>query len=416
MPVKQTRWSEHPLSKRGAPLPKRVRKKRKRARRFAEGTFIAALLDQLGAMWALACVDVLRWLRMPLALASTFIPPLAMALMLVVLSNTVTKEPVALVVESHGLQALRMVQILKSDPGAYSLTITGMQDAQRLLRDQQVAAIITIPPDFDRKAAGGAATLQLTLNNADIDLADDIRRSVDRSAGRFDAPDLGAVGSSGAAGPYHISIDEQDLRQTQVDFLDYQVLPVLVLLVLNTGLMGAALLCAQDRERGTVFHLALAPLSGWMLVAGRILGGLFISLLALIPAIGICTLAGIIAPPANHWPALAALFVATALSASGMGALLGTLMRGARNIAMTASILATYLFFLGGGFTTIAFLPRWLRDISAFNPIRYAIDGMRQAMFYPDLTGFAIDIAVLVGTAAIATLIGSLAVRRSLSL
>ena len=46
------------------------------------------------------------------------------------------------------------------------------------------------------------------------------------------------------------------------------------------------------------------------------------------------------------------------------------------------------LFFLGGGFTTIAFLPQWLHNISVFNPIRYSIDGMRQALFYPTLSGF----------------------------
>ena len=51
--------------------------------------------------------------------------------------------------------------------------------------------------------------------------------------------------------------------------------------------------------------------------------------------------------------------------------------------------------------------------MSALNPIRYAIDGMRQALFYPDLTGFSIDIAVLIGTALVAVLIGSLVVRRS---
>jgi ABC-type multidrug transport system permease subunit len=123
-----------------------------------------------------------------------------------------------------------------------------------------------------------------------------------------------------------------------------------------------------------------------------------------------------VVPPADHWLALTALFAATAFGASGLGAILGTLLRGTRNIAMASSILATYLFFLGGGFTTIAFLPQWLRDISAFNPIRYAIDGMRQALFYPDLTGFSTDLAVLVGTALLAVLIGSLVVRRSWSI
>jgi len=96
-----------------------------------------------------------------------------------------------------------------------------------------------------------------------------------------------------------------------------------------------------------------------------------------------------------------------------MGALLGTSMRGQKNIAMASSLLATYLFFLGGGFTTIAYLPEWLRQISIFNPMRYAIDGMRQALFYPDLTGISTDLIVLVGAAFTSVLLGSLIVVRS---
>jgi ABC-2 type transporter len=164
----------------------------------------------------------------------------------------------------------------------------------------------------------------------------------------------------------------QDQEIAAIITIPHQVLPLFVLLV-------------------------LAPVSAWVLVAGRILGGLFASCAVLILAVGACILAGVISAPANHWPALAILFVATALSASAMGAILGTFLHGTRNIALAASILATYLFFLGGGFTTIAFLPQWLQTISAFNPILYSIEGMRQALFYPDLTGFSTNIEVLVG-------------------
>lgn len=44
---------------------------------------------------------------------------------------------------------------------------------------------------------------------------------------------------------------------------------------------------------------------------------------------------------------------------------------------MAASVICTYLFFLGGGFTTIQFLPTWLRRTTTLVPTRYAIDGLR---------------------------------------
>lgn len=440
-------------------------------------------MRHLRGAWALASLDLRMWRRMPLAVVCALVPPLGMALLLVVLTLTVTQQPVALVVQSQGLQADRMAKLIRSDDEAYALTLTGMPQAQAMLKNQEVAAIITIPPDFDQAVTTHTARLELTLNNIDIDFADDIRRSVERSVGQFDALSLGHEEEKGAAdnagetsqpeppaadkpqengapdsaaavpdsgqpatgeakkadsdqkeeaedsaeadtkdvpdisadlpNAYHINVEEHDLRITNVDFLHYQVLPVLILLVLSVGLTGTALLCAADGERGTARLLALAPVAAWVLVAGRLLGGLIASLAALAVALGVCIFTHVIAPPADHWPALAALFICTALCASGMGAMLGTLMRGQRNIAMAATILATYLFFLGGGFTTIAYLPVALRTLSLFNPIRYAIDGMRQALFYPDLTGLPTDLMVLIGASFAAVLLGSLLVLRS---
>jgi ABC-2 type transport system permease protein len=382
--------------------------------------YVRLLQAVIWGLWTLASLDLLLWRRMPWAIASALVPPLGMTIVLVVLSFTVTQEPIALVIQSRGAYTNQMTEMIQSDTDAYSLRIMNVQEATHSLQDQEIAAIITIPPGFDQQVIKHTAQLQLTINNIDIDFSDDIRRSVERSVGQFDSSVLGGEaehavtsGSTAQPNPYLIAIDEQDLRKTNVSFLRYQVLPVFVLLVLNVGLMGTALLCAQDRERGTARHLVIAPVSAWVLVAGRLLGGFFASCAVLILAVGACILAGVISAPANHWPALAILFIATALSASAMGAILGTFLHGARNVALAASILATYLFFLGGGFTTIAFLPQWLQTISVFNPIRYAIDGMRQALFYPDLTGFSTNIEVLVGTAVVAVLLGSIVVRRS---
>ena len=53
------------------------------------------------------------------------------------------------------------------------------------------------------------------------------------------------------------------------------------------GVMGTALLCAQDVERGTAKYLALAPLPAAALVAGRILGGLLAAILVTAPIIAL---------------------------------------------------------------------------------------------------------------------------------
>jgi ABC-2 type transporter len=109
-----------------------------------------------------------------------------------------------------------------------------------------------------------------------------------------------------------------------------------------------------------------------VLVTGRLLGGVLAAMAAIVPVLLLGAWSGVVSPPTGHWPALLALFVVTAVCASAVGAALGSVLRGAPVVSMAASVLATYFFFLGGGFTTTQFLPGWLRRISDFraHPLR----------------------------------------------
>jgi hypothetical protein len=148
-------------------------------------------MKTLRALLALALLDLQRWFKRPSALATALLPPLGMALLLAVLAVTVTEQPVALVIESQGPYSARMEKLIRADEEAYMLWVTDAARAEQLLKEQQVAAIITIPSDFDRRAAAYDAILHLKLNNVDIDFADDIRRSVEQAVGQFDVPSLG---------------------------------------------------------------------------------------------------------------------------------------------------------------------------------------------------------------------------------
>jgi ABC-type multidrug transport system permease subunit len=120
--------------------------------------------------------------------------------------------------------------------------------------------------------------------------------------------------------------------------------------------------------------------------------------------------------PVPSWPhaaALAAMLLAVTLTTVGMGTLLGVALRDARLVTMSGLNIAAYLFFLGGGFTTVAFLPPWIQTISRFVPTRYAIDALRQALFYPDLIGFWRDLGVLSACAAVSVVLASLMLTRA---
>jgi ABC-type multidrug transport system permease subunit len=290
------------------------------------------------------------------------------------------------------------------------------EDAFRAYQRQQVAAVMVIPQDFDARVARAEGGLDLYLNNVSIDLADDLRRSSTRAIAELDAPQLGIVGErSGPSqglllpNPYRVAVAERDLRETEVSFLAYQTVPILILVVISVGMLGTALLSARDFERKTAKLLLLSPHRRGTLVLGRALGGVIVTGAALLPLLLLGVATRVLAPPPSHWPALLALLFAVTVMAVGLGLLLGVTVRENRLVTMVGLNVSNALFFLGGGFTTVAFLPRWLEGMSRVVPTSYAIRGLRQALFYPDLTGFFTDLGALLFAAAIALLLGALA-------
>ena len=368
----------------------------------------------------MARLDLAVLRRSPWGIAAAIIPAAGMLVLVKLLTVAVTAQPVALVVADRGPQARVMAKILKADTDSYLLKVVKTEEkAQHLLEQQKVAATIVIPHGFGRGVARGNAEVHFWLNNVNIDIADDIRRSVDRSVVQFDAPQFGSSAAPGAAGaglavpnPYRVDITETDLRRTDVSFDLYQVLPVLLLLVIALGILCGALLGSRDRERRTHVFLELSPLRRSSFVVGRLIGTLLTMLAVLVPVVAYLAWKGTIAPPHGHWPPFLAILASTAVLSAAVGALLGIVLHKASTVALAAVTIASYLFFLGGGFTTIAFLPEWLRTLSRAVPTRYAIDGMRQTLFYPDLKGVAVDLVVLCMFAGVAVLAGVFALGR----
>jgi len=399
----------------------------------------------IGAIWGVARNDLAVWRRSPAALAAALFPALGMGVLVAVLTASVGQQPVALVVQGHGRFGERMARIIKADKDAYLLEEMTAAEAEHAVGTERVAAIIVVPENFDQGIADASAVVDLYLNNVDIDLADDIRRSVTRSVAEFDAPQLGLLGelhgpSEGALlpNPYRVAIAEHDLRSTDVSFLQYQVIPIIVLIVISIGLLGTALLTVRDFERGTAKVMLLSPAGRLPLVCGRLLGGTLITVALAAPLVALgflthyipyCTeetgaplwlsllLSGpcgwmLPVPPPTHAAALVVLLAAVTVMTVGLGILLGVALRDARLVTMAGLNVSAYLFFLGGGFTTVAFLPEWIQTASRFVPTRYAIDGLRQALFYPELIGVGRDLLVLSGCAVASVVLAAATLAR----
>ncbi|MDQ1711470.1 MAG: type transport system permease protein [Frankiaceae bacterium] len=372
------------------------------------------------AIWAVASTDVARWRRSPVLVAATLVPAFGMALMVVALTYAVGRQPVALVVEGRGPVAEHIVEIIRGSDGFFLVERTAAEAAKDL-KAQRVAAVITIPADFDQRVATHDAEVGVLINNVDLDFSDDVRRSVNEAVVEIDAPSLATLGendlppgtASGLPNPYRVDVAETDLRTPDVSFLAYQVVPVLALLSLTAGTLVTALGIAGERESGALGVVALSPAPRPALVAGRLLGGTVAAAALLGLVVGACALLGVLNPPSGRWPLLALLLLVTAIGSVGLGVLVGLATRRVTTTAMLGVNVATASFLLGGGFTTIAFLPSFVQGVARFFPTYYAVEGVREVLFYERMPGLGRNLAVLLATAAVSLLVGSLALSRA---
>src|SRR5205085_1487196 len=132
-------------------------------------------------------------------------------------ASAVGRNPVALVVEDNGPLAQQLAGIL-DDSDAFIVARSSPADADQALQDLQVAAVITIPSDFDAAFAGHRPDpVTIRINNLNLDFTNDLRRSLPAAIAQFYAeqPDS----------PIDVQVQESDLRQQDIGLVQFELVP-----------------------------------------------------------------------------------------------------------------------------------------------------------------------------------------------
>jgi len=157
----------------------------------------------------------------------------------------------------------------------------------------------------------------------------------------------------------------------------------------------------QGRFMNSIQELLIAPLSAVEMVAGYIVSGLlralFIALLiTILGFVFVHTL------PQNWGLYLLVVFLVAVLF-SALGIIFGLLAEKFDHIATLTTFVITPLVFVGGTFTSNAFLPPLLRRIAEFNPMFHMIDAFRYSYAGHGDAPLGLSLAI-VGTLAAAAL------------
>jgi ABC-2 type transport system permease protein len=344
------------------------------------------LFDFLRAAWLIGRKDLRVWLRRPTTIAVTVVPPLLFLLVQALGAAAVGRSPVALVV--HEADAA---------------------GAQALLKNLDVVAVITIPPDFTQHfLAHESAPIDVTVNNLNLDFTSDIRRAVPDAITQYYL-------AQGDASPIKVTMHETDLRVQDVELFQYAVLPTIVLMLTINSLITGGLATAGEWERRTIKELLLSPAPGAAIIAGKVLAGFIITFVLGALVFIMASLIGWVHPAGVYWLVTLLIVALVALFGSGLGVAVGALMQRVQPVIAISINAALYLFFLSGGISVLAFEPAWLQDIAAFIPLTYGNHALQMAVFYnsPDLLGR--DVAVLLFTSLLTIALGALAIRRQIA-
>ena len=163
------------------------------------------------------------------------------------------------------------------------------------------------------------------------------------------------------------------------DFRTFMFPGVLAMTVLFTSIFSSVSI-VWDREFGFLREMLVAPVRRGAIVAGKALGG---ATVATIQGAIMLVLAGLVHIP--YTPVLLLILVAemalTALTLTAFGVLLASRMQQVETFQVVMQFFVLPMFFLSGAVFPLSRLPKWLAALTKIDPLSYAVDPMRRAIF-----------------------------------
>lgn len=163
---------------------------------------------------------------------------------------------------------------------------------------------------------------------------------------------------------------------------DYQtfVFPGILMMTVLFAAVFSAISIVWDREFGFLREMLVAPVSRWSIVLGKCLGGATVSTLQ---GMIVLLLAGFVGVP--YAPSLLAELVGimalSAFALTALGVLVAARIRQMESFQAIMQFLVMPMFFLSGALFPLGGLPGWLAGLTIVNPLTYAVDPMRRAVF-----------------------------------
>jgi len=164
-----------------------------------------------------------------------------------------------------------------------------------------------------------------------------------------------------------------------VDYRTFMFPGILAMTVLFTSLFSAMSI-VWDREFGFLAEMLVAPVRRGAIIVGKCAGG---ATVATLQGIVLLVLAWAVHVPYSGTLLLTLVgeMVLAAVGLTALGLLLSSRMKQVESFMAVMNFIVLPMFFLSGAIFPPKGLPSWLSIVTKFDPLTYAVDPLRRAVF-----------------------------------
>lgn len=225
-------------------------------------------------------------------------------------------------------------------------------------------------------------------------------------------PTVGAIGPASDAprtGTASLDVRVRGWYNPELDYRDFMVPGILVVLVTIVGSMLTAVNIAREKELGTLDQLNVTPVTRTQFIAGKLIPLWSIGLVEL--AVGLTFAHLVFGVPVRGNLALvfgaAALYLVVALA---IGLLISTMVATQQQAMFVIYFILIIYLLMSGLFTPVRSMPTWAQWIARANPVMHFVSIMRAVLLKgAGLADVARPLVVLAGYGAV---VFTLAVRQ----
>ena len=328
------------------------------------------------------------------SIARSAIFPIVLILLLGNLGNTISNLPIAVVNYDNGPNSIGFINTLEAGNMINVAAVTTQQNAMSMLQNGQVSVVVVIPPGFTTETAG-APNIIMYVDSSSPTASSSAISIIEADAQKFGASIVKDQVPSAAS----FDVLTNYTYGASSNYKTFLVAGIIIMVAAFSSMWSGGFSLLTDRQLGNLKTFLVAPINKMSILMSKILSGVTQAMISGTLALGIGMLdgAGFATGAVSGIPAVLFFMFLAALGFSGIATILASRINKVEVYSLLGMAITMPMWFLSGAFLPTSTLPGWLYPISVFNPLTYAVNGVRDVMLKGIITpmAFLFDTAIL---------------------